>query len=67
MGYSQLALSTAGTVNWNNAKLRVALALDVSGFNVVERKMTALKTAARRRSTHPQLTCNNINAAGITL
>ena len=48
-----LALAAAGTVDWNNAKLRVALALDVTGFNVVERKMTALKTAARRRSTHP--------------
>jgi hypothetical protein len=31
MEYSQIALSTTGTVNWNNAKLRVALALDVTG------------------------------------
>jgi hypothetical protein len=36
----------AGTVNWNNAKLRVALARR-HRINVVERKMTALKTASR--------------------
>ncbi len=37
---------SAGTVNWNNAKLRVALARR-HRINVVERKMTALKTASR--------------------
>jgi Flp pilus assembly protein TadG len=46
MGYSQIPLSTTGTVNWNNAKLRVALVLDNTGSMSSSGKMTALKTAS---------------------
>jgi Flp pilus assembly protein TadG len=46
MGVSQIPLSTTGTVNWSNAKLRVALALDVTGSMSSSGKITALKTAS---------------------
>jgi uncharacterized protein YegL len=46
MGYSQIPISTTGTVNWNNAKLRVALVLDNTGSMSSSGKMTALKTAS---------------------
>jgi Flp pilus assembly protein TadG len=51
IGYSNIPLSTGGTVNWNNAKLRVALVLDNTGSMASAGKMTALKTA-----THNLLT-----------
>jgi Flp pilus assembly protein TadG len=46
MGFSQIPLSTTGTVNWNSAKLRVALALDNTGSMSSSGKITALKTAS---------------------
>jgi Flp pilus assembly protein TadG len=45
IGYSTLDLQAKGVVKWSNSKLRVALALDVTGSMASDGKMTALKTA----------------------
>ena len=47
LGYSQIPLSTTGTVSWSNSKLRVALVLDNTGSMSSSGKMTALKTATK--------------------
>src|SRR5205085_775165 len=47
VGFSQIPLTTTGSVSWNNAKLRVALVLDNTGSMAQSGKMTALKTAAK--------------------
>jgi uncharacterized protein YegL len=46
VGLPAIAISTIGSVNWNNAKLRVALVLDNTGSMSQYGKMTALKTAS---------------------
>ncbi len=46
-GFSQIPLTTTGSVNWNNSKLRVALVLDNTGSMAQYGKMTALKTATK--------------------
>jgi Flp pilus assembly protein TadG len=45
-GVSQIPISTTGSVNWNNSKLRVALVLDNTGSMSQYGKMTALKNAS---------------------
>jgi Flp pilus assembly protein TadG len=45
-GFSQIPISTTGSVNWNNSKLRVALVLDNTGSMSQSGKMTALKNAS---------------------
>jgi len=51
IGYSQIPVSTSGTVSWNNAKLRVALVLDNTGSMSQSGKITALKTASHNLLT----------------
>jgi Flp pilus assembly protein TadG len=46
LGVSAIPLTTSTSVNWNNAKLRVALALDVTGSMSSAGKMSAMKAAA---------------------
>src|SRR5262249_25252331 len=54
MGISQIPITTTGTVNWSNAKLRVALVLDNTGSMSQSGKLTALKTAATNLLTQLQ-------------
>jgi Flp pilus assembly protein TadG len=53
-GFSQIPLSITSSVNWNNAKLRVALVLDNTGSMSQYGKMTALKTASHNLLTQLQ-------------
>jgi von Willebrand factor type A domain len=46
LGFSQIPLTTSGTVAWSNARLRVALVLDNTGSMAQYGKMTALQTAS---------------------
>jgi Flp pilus assembly protein TadG len=46
LGMSQIPISTTGVVNWNNAKLRVALVLDNTGSMSQNGKLAALQTAS---------------------
>jgi Flp pilus assembly protein TadG len=48
MGFKQLTLSSSTTATWGNTKLRVALALDVTGSMATNNKMAALKTATKQ-------------------
>src|SRR5262249_15732633 len=50
-GYSQIPMSSSGVVNWNNAKLRVALVLDNTGSMSQSGKLAALKTASHNLLT----------------
>jgi hypothetical protein len=54
VGFSQIPLTTTGSVNWNNSKLRVALVLDNTGSMSQYGKMTALKSAAKNLLTQLQ-------------
>jgi Flp pilus assembly protein TadG len=45
VGVSQLPITTTGSVNWNNGKLRVALVLDNTGSMADNNKIGALRTA----------------------
>jgi Flp pilus assembly protein TadG len=54
MGFSDIPLSTTGTVNWNNAKLRVALVLDNTGSMSQYGKIGALKTGSLNLLTQLQ-------------
>jgi Flp pilus assembly protein TadG len=54
LGISQIPLTTTTSVNWNNAKLRVALVLDVTGSMASDGKITALKTASHNLLTQLQ-------------
>jgi Flp pilus assembly protein TadG len=47
MGFSSLKVGTNSVVKWGNIKLRVALALDITGSMSSDGKMTALKTATK--------------------
>jgi Flp pilus assembly protein TadG len=47
IGYSTLNLSVTSTAKWGTARLRVALALDVTGSMADDDKLPALKTAAK--------------------
>jgi Flp pilus assembly protein TadG len=47
IGIKELTLGSSSTVKWGNARLRVALALDVTGSMASDGKMTALKPAAK--------------------
>jgi Flp pilus assembly protein TadG len=51
LGLSQIPISTNGVVNWNNAKLRVALVLDNTGSMSQSGKLAALKTASHNLLT----------------
>jgi Flp pilus assembly protein TadG len=48
MGIKQVPVSSSTTVTWGNTKLRVALALDVTGSMAANNKMNALKTATKQ-------------------
>jgi Flp pilus assembly protein TadG len=54
MGISQIPITTTGTVNWSNSKLRVALVLDNTGSMSASGKLSALKTAATNLLTQLQ-------------
>jgi Flp pilus assembly protein TadG len=54
IGLSQIALSTTGTVGWNNSKLRVALVLDNTGSMSQYGKLSALQTASHNLLTQLQ-------------
>jgi len=54
VGFSQIQIETTGTVNWNNAKLRVALVLDNTGSMSSAGKLGALKTATHNLLTQLQ-------------
>jgi Flp pilus assembly protein TadG len=54
LGISQIPLTTSTSVNWNNAKLRVALVLDNTGSMSDAGKMTALKAASHNLLTQLQ-------------
>jgi Flp pilus assembly protein TadG len=54
LGISQLPISTASSVNWNNGKLRVALVLDNTGSMSDNNKIGALKTATHNLLTQLQ-------------
>ncbi len=54
LGVSQIPLATTTSVNWNNAKLRVALVLDNTGSMSSAGKITALKTASHNLLTQLQ-------------
>jgi Flp pilus assembly protein TadG len=45
-GYPQLNFNTGATATWGNARMRVAMALDVTGSMSSDEKMTNLKIAA---------------------
>ncbi len=47
MGFSELNVSVQSQVRWGNSRLRVALALDVTGSMASAGKMAAMKTAAK--------------------
>ena len=47
MGHAYLKVGGSSTVKWGNSRLRVALALDVTGSMSDDGKMPALKTAAK--------------------
>ena len=51
LGLSQIPISTSGVVNWNNAKLRVALVLDNTGSMSQSGKLAALQTASHNLLT----------------
>lgn len=46
-GYPSLSFGSSATTRWGNTKLRVAMALDVTGSMASDGKMPALKTAAK--------------------
>jgi Flp pilus assembly protein TadG len=45
-GFPQLGFNTGATATWGNARLRVAMVLDVTGSMAFDNKMTNLKLAA---------------------
>ncbi|HVX98193.1 MAG TPA: pilus assembly protein TadG-related protein [Pseudorhodoplanes sp.] len=47
MGYDHLTVSASSTAKWGNTRLRVALALDVTGSMADDGKLPAMKTAAK--------------------
>jgi uncharacterized protein YegL len=47
VGFSELTINATSTVKWGNTRLRVALALDVTGSMSSAGKMDALKTATK--------------------
>ncbi len=51
MGFNSLRVGGTSTVKWGNTKLRVALALDVTGSMDEDGKMPAMKTAAKNLLT----------------
>jgi Flp pilus assembly protein TadG len=59
IGYSQIPLSTTGTVGWNNARLRIALVLDNTGSMSQFGKMTALQSASHNLLTQLQNAAQN--------
>ena len=46
-GYPQIGFNSSSTSAWGNVRMRVALALDVTGSMASDGKMTALKPAAK--------------------
>lgn len=54
IGIKELTLGSSSTVKWGNSRLRVALALDVTGSMASDGKMTALKPAAKGLITQLQ-------------
>lgn len=56
---NQVDISAASRSTWGNSRLRVALALDVTGSMASDGKMTALKTAAQSLLTQLQAAATN--------
>ena len=59
MGVQKIDISADTKVKWGNTKLRVALALDVTGSMASAGKLTALKTAAKSFLTQMQDAATN--------
>jgi len=51
MGYNAMTVSGSSTAKWGSTRLRVALALDVTGSMASDGKMTALKSATKNLLT----------------
>lgn len=51
LGWSTIPISATATTEWGNKRLRVALALDVTGSMAYDGKMPALKTASKNLIT----------------
>jgi Flp pilus assembly protein TadG len=47
LGFEQIKFGTSSTATWGNTKLRVALALDITGSMADAGKLAAMKTAAK--------------------
>lgn len=47
VGFPQMGISTASTTTWGSTRMRVAMALDVTGSMQFSGKMTAMKSAAK--------------------
>ena len=47
LGFNSLSIAASSTVEWGNTRLRVALALDVTGSMGYDGKLPALQTAAK--------------------
>ena len=59
IGINKIDISATTKVKWGNTKLRVAMALDVTGSMASAGKMTALKTAAKSFLTQLQNAATN--------
>ena len=59
IGYSTLNLNVTSTAKWGTARLRVALALDVTGSMANDDKLPALKTAAKNLLTQLKTAATN--------
>lgn len=51
VGYNSIAINGSSTARWGSTRLRVALALDVTGSMASDGKMTALKSATKNLLT----------------
>ena len=52
LGFNSLSIAASSTVEWGNTRLRVALALDVTGSMGYDGKLPALQTAAKNLLKH---------------
>jgi Flp pilus assembly protein TadG len=59
IGYTSLNLNVTSTAKWGTARLRVALALDVTGSMADDDKLPALKTAAKNLLTQLKTAATN--------
>ena len=59
MGVDKIDISADTTIKWGNTKLRIAMALDVTGSMASAGKLTALKTAAKSFVSQMQAAATN--------